>query len=225
MTDKPIVLLFIKAPFKGRVKSRLAAAVGDEAALELYKNFALDVIDASCTSGYPFRICFYPPDAEEAIAAWLVGHPAAPQFGNDLGERMELAFKQIFSEGFTSAILVGSDIPGIAPAVFHEALESLKKSDAVIGPSADGGYYLIGFNRSSFLTRVFRGISWSTETVFRDTMDILQGSSLRVHLVSRLKDVDTLADLKAFFERNRKSGADKSRTLAYLMKNVDRLFH
>jgi len=225
MTDKPIVLLFIKAPIKGRVKSRLAAAVGDEAALELYKNFALDVIGASCASGYPFRICFYPPDAEEVIATWLVGHPSAPQVGSDLGERMELALKKIFSEGFTSALLVGSDIPDISPAVLHEALEALKKSDAVIGPSADGGYYLIGFNRSSFLPRVFRGISWSTETVFRDTMDILQGSSLRVHLVSRMKDVDTLADLKAFFERNRISGPDESRTMAYLMKNADRLFH
>jgi rSAM/selenodomain-associated transferase 1 len=224
MPDKSIVLLFIKAPFKGRVKSRLAAAVGEEAALELYKNFILDIIDALSTSGYPFKICFYPPDAEEAITTWLIGHPAAPQDGNDLGERMELAFKKTFSEGFTSAILIGSDIPDLTPAVFHEALESLNENDAVIGPAADGGYYLIGFKQKSFLPRIFRGIPWSTDTVFRETMDILKESSLRVHLVPQWKDVDTLEDLKAFFERNRDSGLDESRTMTYLMKNRTRLF-
>ena len=225
MPDKSIVLLFIKAPFKGRVKSRLAAAVGEEAAFELYKNFILDIIDALSTSGYPFRVCFYPPDAEEAITTWLVGHPAAPQDGNELGERMELAFKKIFTEGFTSAILIGSDIPDLTPAVFHEALESLNDNDAVIGPAADGGYYLIGFNKRSFLPRIFRGIPWSTDTVFRETMDILKESSLRVHLVPQWKDVDTLEDLKALFERNRNSGFNESRTMTYLMKNRTRLFH
>ena len=225
MHDKSIVLLFIKAPFKGRVKSRLAAAVGEEAALELYKNFILDIIDALSTFGYPFRVCFYPPDAEEAITTWLVGHPAAPQDGNDLGERMELAFKKIFSEGFTSAILIGSDIPDLTPAVFHEAFESLNENDAVIGPAADGGYYLIGFNRRSFLPRIFRGIPWSTDTVFRETMDILKESSLRVHLVPQWKDVDTLEDLQAFFDRNKNSRFNESRTMTYLMKNRTRLFH
>jgi rSAM/selenodomain-associated transferase 1 len=225
MPNKSIVLIFIKAPFKGLVKSRLAAAVGEDTALELYKNFILDIIDSLSTSGYPFRICFYPPDAEEAITKWLVGHPAVPQDGNDLGERMELAFKKIFSEGFTSAILIGSDIPDLTPSVFHEALESLNENDAVIGPAADGGYYLIGFNRRSFLPRIFRGIPWGTDTVFRETMDILHESSLRVYLVPRWKDVDTLKDLKAFFERNRKSGFDESRTMVYLMKNRNRLFH
>jgi hypothetical protein len=225
MPDKSIVLLFIKAPFKGRVKSRLAAAVGEEAAFELYKNFILDIIDALSTSGYPFRIYFYPPDAEEAITTWLVGHPAAPQDGNELGKRMELAFKKIFTEGFTSAILIGSDIPDLTPAVFHEALESLNDNDAVIGPAADGGYYLIGFNKRSFLPRIFRGIPWSTDTVFRETMDILKESSLRVHLVPQWKDVDTLEDLKALFERNRNSGFNESRTMTYLMKNRTRLFH
>jgi len=225
MPEKSIVLLFIKAPFKGRVKSRLAAAVGEEAALDLYKNFILDIIDALSTSGYPFTIFFYPPDAEETITTWLVGHPAAPQVGSDLGERMELAFEKIFSEGFTRAILIGSDIPDLTPAVFHEALESLNENDAVIGPAADGGYYMIGFNRKSFQPRIFRGIPWSTDTVFRETMDIMQDSSLRVHLVPQWKDVDSLEDLKALFERNRNTGFNQSLTMAYLMKNAYRLFH
>jgi rSAM/selenodomain-associated transferase 1 len=132
---------------------------------------------------------------------------------------MELAFKNIFSEGFTSAILIGSDIPDLTPAVFHEALESLKKNDAVIGPAADGGYYLIGFNQKSFLPHIFRGIPWSTGTVFRETMDILDKSSLRVHLLPQWKDVDTLEDLKAFFDRNRDAGFDKSKTMTYLINN------
>jgi glycosyltransferase A (GT-A) superfamily protein (DUF2064 family) len=137
---------------------------------------------------------------------------------------MERAFGQIFSEGFTSAVLIGSDIPDLTPAVFHEALESLKTNDVVMGPAADGGYYLIGFNKSAFLPYIFHGIAWGTNTVFREAMSILHGASLRVHLVPEWQDVDTLDDLKSLFERNRDTIFDKSRTMAYLVKHRGRFF-
>jgi rSAM/selenodomain-associated transferase 1 len=220
MRNRSIILLFIRAPVKGKIKSRLAEAIGEDAALELYKSFILDIIDTIEKSGYPFGIFCHPPDAGEALAGWLGRHHHyLPQYGDDLGENMERAFGQIFSEGFTSAVLIGSDIPDLTPAVFHEALESLKTNDVVMGPAADGGYYLIGFNKGSFLPRVFHGITWGTNTVFRETMSILHGASLRVHLMPERQDVDTLDDLKSFFERNRDTTFDKSRTMAYLINN------
>jgi rSAM/selenodomain-associated transferase 1 len=225
MSEKPIVLLFIKAPIKGQVKSRLAADVGEETTLELYKNFVLDIVETVEKSAYPFRICFYPAESEKNVAAWLgQQYLYLTQEGSDLGLRMGNAFRRIFLEGFTSALLIGSDIPDLPSAVIQSAFESLKKNDVVIGPAADGGYYLIGFNNNSFLPRIFQGIAWGTNTVFLKTLDILKGASLRVHLAPEWKDVDALGDLRDLYERNRDTAFDKSRTMTYLIKHRERLF-
>lgn len=224
MLNGSMLLIFIKSPVRGQVKSRLAAAVGEEAALELYKNITLDVIDTAKGCGHPFRICFFPPDAEETISAWIGRkHSFMPQIGGDLGARMENAFKQIFSEGFSRAVLIGSDLPDLPAAVIEEAFKALTSNDAVIGPAADGGYYLIGFNSASFLPQVFHGIEWSTNTVFQETMDVLRRASLRVHRVSQWKDVDTLDDLKALLLRHEGREPTVSRTVTYL-KNKKGIF-
>jgi rSAM/selenodomain-associated transferase 1 len=220
MHDKSVILLFIKAPVRGQVKSRLAAAIGDEAALELYKSFILDIIDAVKKTGYPFRICYYPPDSGKAVASWLgVRYRFMPQHGNDLGERMENAFIRCFSEGFERAILIGSDLPDLAPAVLREAISSLAENDVVIGPASDGGYYLIGFHKRTFLPGMFHGITWSVGTVFQETMTILQNSALTVHQAPKWNDVDTVEDLKALCKRGKDTEFDKSRTMTYLINN------
>jgi rSAM/selenodomain-associated transferase 1 len=225
MPDKSTVLLFIKAPVKGQVKSRLAAAIGEEAALEVYGNFILDSIETAEKSGFPYKI-FYYPFADRTALSGLTGRELSimPQEGHDLGARMENAFLRTFAEGFASALLIGSDIPDLPSAVIQSAFESLKKNDVVIGPAADGGYYLIGFNNNSFLPRIFQGIAWGTNTVFLKTLDILKGASLRVHLAPEWKDVDTLGDLRDLYERNRDTAFDKSRTMTYLIKHRERLF-
>jgi len=217
MTDKPIILLFIRVPIKGQVKSRLAAELGEETALDLYTSFVLDIIDTLEGTGCPLRIYFYPRAAADAIASFLGRHcPLLPQEGKDLGERMENAFRQIFSEGYTRAILIGSDIPDLTPAVIRDALESLKTSDVVIGPAADGGYYLIGFRNGSLLPEIFRNKEWSTKRVFDETMGLLQNASLHIHVAPEWSDVDTMADLKTLALRSRDSVFDRSRTMTYL---------
>lgn len=220
MADKTLILLFIKAPVRGQVKSRLAAMIGEEAAFELYQCFVLDIIDTVKKAGHPFRICFYPPDAGQAVTSWLGGHwRFMPQEGRDLGQRMENAFARCFSEGFERAVLIGSDLPDLTPSLLQEAMSSLAKHDVVIGPASDGGYYLIGFHKRSLLPRLFHGIPWGTETVFRETMTILQDSSLAVHRAPQWNDVDTAEDLKALYERNKNGAFDNSRTMTYLIKN------
>lgn len=220
MSDKSAILLFIKAPVRGRVKSRLAAAIGDETALELYKNFIFDIIDSVNRTGYPFIICYYPPEAGPEVSSWLAGkYRIMPQQGGDLGERMENAFIRCFSEGFERAILIGSDLPDLTPAVLQEAMSSLAEKDAVIGPASDGGYYLIGFHKHTLMPRVFHGIPWSTETVFQETAAILQDSALLVHQAPRWNDVDTLEDLRALCKRSKNTEFDKSKTMTYLMNN------
>jgi rSAM/selenodomain-associated transferase 1 len=220
MPDKSIILIFVKVPLKGQVKSRVAAVVGDETALGLYKNFVLDVIDTVIKTGCPFRICYAPAEAGQAMTGWLnTDCPLKPQQGNDLGERMENAFIQCFAEGIERVVLIGSDLPDLAPAILHEALSSLARKDVVIGPAFDGGYYLIGFNRRSFLPKIFHGIAWGTATVFQDTIAILGDHALTVHRAPQWHDVDTSEDLKALCRRARDTGFDNSRTMDYCRIN------
>jgi rSAM/selenodomain-associated transferase 1 len=219
MPEKSVILLFIKAPIMGQVKSRLAAVIGKKAAFELYKCFILDIVDTIKKTGQPFKIFFYPPDALAAVTSWLGRRwHFMPQQGNDLGQRMENAFMRCFSEGFERAVLIGSDLPDLTPSVLHEAISSLAENDVVIGPAPDGGYYLIGFNKGTFMPRLFHGIPWSTETVFQETMTILQDSPLTVHRAPQWNDVDTAEDLKALFKRNKDGRFDNSRTMTYLKK-------
>lgn len=221
MPDKSVILLFIKAPVMGQVKSRLAAVIGKKAALELYKSFILDIVDTIKKTGHPFKICFYPPDAGAAVTSWLGRRwQFMPQQGNDLGQRMENAFTRCFSEGFERAVLIGSDLPDLTPSVLHEAITSLAENDVVIGPASDGGYYLIGFNKRTFMPRLFHGIPWSTETVFQETMAILRDSALTVHRAPQWNDVDTAEDLKALLKRNKDGRFDNSRTMTYLKKSA-----
>lgn len=222
MTDKSVVLLFVKAPVRGQVKSRLAAAVGEEAAVALYENFIFDTLEQMERTGYPIRIFVYPADAIEVVSSWLgKEHVCLPQTGNDLGERMEQALEHAFSEGWGRAVLIGSDLPDLPAEIINGAFTALETSDAVIGPAADGGYYLIGFNREGLPRHVFHNIEWSTETVFRETTDLLRAARLRVHVLPQWHDVDTIDDLKALRERLRTAENAGSRTCSYLETHGD----
>ncbi len=225
MHDNPIILLFMKAPVLGRVKSRLAEAVGEEAALDLYKRFVLDTLDMVTSVDVPLRICFDPSAGENAVSSWLgPGYELRPQQGGDLGQRMERAFAEAFAEGFGRAVLLGTDIPDLPRTVAAEAISALQDRDAVIGPSTDGGYYLVGFTATGFFPPAFLGIPWSTDRVLRDTLRILGEASVRVHLTPTWTDVDDLGGLRALLARAEGSGSRGSRTIEYLVHNRERLF-
>jgi len=225
MYDNPAIILFIKAPIKGQIKSRLAAAFGDAAVLELYQRFVLDTLDMVRSLSLPLRICFYPPDAGSLISAWLGKEQVyTPQQGKDLGERMEGAFDQVFLEGYDRAVLIGSDIPALRASIIDEAFTSLNGHDAVLGPAADGGYYLIGFTAEAFLPSVFHHIAWSTNTVCDETLSRFKRSGKQVHLLPELHDVDTKDDLRIFLDQHRNDPAGSSRTLAYLTEQEGTFF-
>jgi rSAM/selenodomain-associated transferase 1 len=217
MTDKRCVILFVKLPEKGKVKSRLARCMDEDLVLRLYENMVLDAIDMLTRGRFPFRICFTPPDARDRILEWLgQGYRAFPQTGYDLGDRMENAFEYVFPEDAEDALLIGSDIPGLTAEVMDEAFTALLTNDAVIGPAGDGGYYLIGFKKRSFKPVIFHDMVWSTKTVFRETMDKLHDASLRVHVLPELTDVDTVDDLKTLMSQARSPASESSRTRSFL---------
>ena len=191
------LLFFVKYPEKGKVKSRLAAVIGDDSAVRLYKNLVTQMLSTLRKGTFPFYICFFPKNTKKAIQDWLgCKYRYIPQNGRDLGERMKNSFVEVFKMGSKRVVLVGSDIPDLPLEFMEEAFSSLKKKDAVIGPAYDGGYYLLGFKDKTFSPRVFEGMPWGTETVFDKTVQALKRLGQKVHTLPYQRDIDTAEDLK-----------------------------
>lgn len=223
--SKSIIQFFVKIPRKVNVKTRLALEIGNDSAMILYKNFVSDIIDVLMSGETPFRIYFFPPDSKDEIKKWLGNSiECQPQNGDNLGERMKNAFLQSFSEGFEKTIIIGSDLPDIKNSIIDEAFSSLESNDAVIGPAFDGGYYLIGLKSSITMPDIFSGIRWSTNSVFRETINILKSSRLKVHILQELRDIDTMEDLYAFYMRNKGIEPGISKTMDYITKHKEALF-
>lgn len=214
------ILMFVKNPEEGMVKSRLASSIGDTVALDLYRCFVKDMMEMLTGAGYPFIIYFHPPYARNTIVQWLGDtHLLLPQTGENLGERMKNAFFEVFSKGYQNAILIGSDSPDLPGTLIEEAFLSLRDNGAVIGPSLDGGYYLIGFRADTFLPEVFDRMPWSTPEVFTRTVGIFQKEDFLIHILPQWRDVDTFDDLKALYVNNRGSSFAGSATMRYIEKN------
>ena len=216
------VLLFTKVPEKGKVKTRLSTHLNDEITLNLYKCFVTDLIESLKVGEYTLVIAFYPVELDDKVISWLgAEHSYTPQVGKHLGKRMENAFKDTFMEGFNEVLVIGSDIPDITPLLINKAFEAFKNHDAVIGPCVDGGYYLIGFTKKTFLPDIFKGIKWGTERVFKDTMGVFSKKNYKVYVLPKLRDIDRIEDLKAFYKKSKKTKYKYSKTLFYLSSIED----
>lgn len=211
------VLVFVKFPEAGRVKTRLARRITDARALELYRCFTADILETLSPWGQAVNICYHPPEAGERVRQWLgAGHAYQEQKGSDLGARMAGAFARTFSRGWAKAILVGTDSPDLPRDIIEEALNSLDQRGAVIGPAQDGGYYLIGFRASAYFPGIFENISWSSPDVFRKTLDIFERKAMEVHILPRWRDIDEYMDLEQFMRRHKRETSTAKNTTQYL---------
>jgi len=209
------LILFVKAPQVGKVKTRLGKGIGLSDSCELYRQFGLDLVQRLNTLPFPLLIFYAPAEQQSLIRSWLGEHQYFPQQGEDLGDRMTHAFEVGFKLGFKQLLILGSDSPDVPLSYVMQGQEALGQDNTVIGPSNDGGYYTLGFSQVSWCPRVFRGINWSTDTVFMDSLRILRSHSAPVQVLPQWFDVDTLTDLKAFYQRNRDSG-DVPNSVQYL---------
>lgn len=225
MDNKKCVLVFIKFPEKGKVKSRLSEAFDADMVLSLYECFVFDLLETLRKGTYTLGICFSPPETNENIVRWIgKGYTYMPQKGKDLGERMKNAFLDSFSEGFSEVVLIGSDIPDLTVEVIHQAF-AFDLYDASIGPASDGGYYLIGFTNKTFLPEIFKGIEWGTDTVFKQTMELFKSHKHKVRVLPVWHDVDRPEDVQGLYSRNRDTEFAASRTMRFLSANLGKLFN
>jgi len=220
MKSDCIIILFVKAPIQGHVKTRLAANLGAPMATGLYRCFVADIIHKITAVRLPLIIFYDPPGSLQMIRTWLGNHQTyAAQTGNTLGERMEQAFQHVFNAGIRRTVLMGSDLPDLPGENLTRALSALDTHDAVIGPSADGGYYLIGFTSRAFTARVFQGIRWSTDTVYQATMERFAEENRSIYELSPWPDIDTMSDLLALMERLKETPSHAPETAAYLKQS------
>lgn len=187
----------MRAPVAGRVKTRLAAAIGAEAALRIYRRLAEHAVAEARAAGddVAVRIHYTPADSEAEIRAWLGDAAYLPQSEAELGGRMRAAFEAAFADGFGRVVIIGSDLPGLSREVLGRAFHALGTHAAVLGPAADGGYYLLGMTK--MVPGIFDGVPWSTPRVLDETLARLRAAGIRPALLETLADVDEAADLPA----------------------------
>jgi uncharacterized protein len=179
-----------KHPAPGRVKTRLAAALGPERAAALYEAFVLDLAERLAPLGWPVTWAYWPREAP--FASILPGARCRAQEGRDLGERMSHAIAVELADGAGSVVVIGADAPHLDTSLLGEAAERLADdADLVLGPADDGGYYLIGLRAST--PAVFTGVAWGTSRVLAETL--ARAGGLRTRLLEPCFDVDTPADL------------------------------
>jgi rSAM/selenodomain-associated transferase 1 len=218
-TPNQCILLFLRAPERGLVKTRLAASLGNDTALSLYRHFVEDILAMLSRTGFPVILWGHPEARLDRIASWLGPElPLRPQAGEDLGRKMANAFSEAFADGFDKVVLVGSDIPDLPPRIIRDAFSALDQAGAAIGPAADGGYYLVAFRKSAFLPEAFENISWSTEQVLPQTLARFQKGGMPVRLLEQWQDIDTIEDLKALSARHPEDISAAPGTLAYIRK-------
>ena len=221
MMQNRCLIVFVKYPQPGQVKSRLAEDFDSDFAALLYKAFVFDILECAMKGNWHLRLFFYPPEKETEIKKMFGNdHEYRPQRGADLGARMKNAFDDCFSGGFKSVVLIGSDFPDLPLKIIEDAFAALDSPrDAVIGPAVDGGYYLIGFRYDKFLPAVFEGLTWSTVSVFPETLKILQTCGYQTEIIQEWQDVDTRDDLINLMERNKSTVFADSQTMKYLTAN------
>lgn len=192
------VLYFVKYPEPGKVKTRLAKTLGFEKAAQIYRQLAEMNLRILTPLHKPDTlnviIVFDPADRYEEMRAWLSAqYDYLPQKGADLGDRLRNAFRHAFKEGFHKVIAMGSDMLCLSPDLILQAFRRLDQDDVVIGPSRDGGYYLLGLLKET--PSLFQNIPWSTSSVLTSTLAFIQEQRLSYSLLEELEDVDQVENL------------------------------
>ncbi|MEQ8712166.1 MAG: TIGR04282 family arsenosugar biosynthesis glycosyltransferase [Cyclobacteriaceae bacterium] len=185
------LIIFVKNPIPGRVKTRLAKDIGDEKAVWVYRKLLQRTADA-----------IRPLNINKAV--WYGDHVNDDDLWNglkkyqqpegDLGHRMKSACERSFEES-TKVCIIGSDCPQLRTEIIEEAFVALNHHDFVIGPAEDGGYYLLGM--SSFIPSVFESVEWSTSKVFEQTVARIAAAGASYHTLEKLRDVDDMRDVDA----------------------------
>ena len=195
---KKLLIVFVKNIKLGKVKTRLAKTIGDEAAFEVYKELIAITEKATSTINFDKVIYF----SDSIVETKWINSEKRVQLGVDLGARMKNAFTDGFNLGYEDIILIGSDLPDISKIIIESGFKTLKINEVVFGPAEDGGYYLIGMSKlHSF---IFDDKPWSQSHLLDVSLNELNKNNVGFSLLEILNDIDTYEDLIAsnFYKNN-----------------------
>jgi rSAM/selenodomain-associated transferase 1 len=188
------VVVFAKAPVPGRVKTRLAEAIGANAAADLHRAFLADLAETVASTGATGYLALAGDEHHTGFDPYREhGFDFVTQGQGDLGDRLARVTSDLFARGHNKVVVVGSDSPTLQARHFAEAFAALERVPVVLGPSFDGGYYLIGLD--SPYPEVFADIAWSTTAVASQTLSRCRQHGLLWDLLGFWYDVDTIDDL------------------------------
>ncbi|MDO8749653.1 MAG: TIGR04282 family arsenosugar biosynthesis glycosyltransferase [Dehalococcoidia bacterium] len=194
--SRPALAIMARAPIPGQVKTRLQPYLTPQQSADLYLAFLQDTLEMAVSARACDVFLAFTPIDEELLFQGLV--PASvglfAQCDGDLGQRMCRIFQQLHQEGHSPVLIVGTDIPTLQPRHLTGALERLRDNAVCLGPSRDGGYYLIGAH--DVHPRLFQGVPWGTATVLQATLERAKAAGLQVALLDACSDIDTVEDLR-----------------------------
>lgn len=185
-----------RVPLPGQTKTRLMTHFTGEECARLHCAFLEDLI-LLLTHDVKLPACvfFAPAENLQPLRQLVNGRlPLVPQEGNTLGERMAAAIRWGLDRGYGGVLVVGSDLPTLPAAIFQEAVSQLAHSDVVLGPTLDGGYYLVAMKEN--YPQIFQEVAWGTGDVFASTIARIQRMNLKISILRPWNDVDTFADLQ-----------------------------
>ena len=197
------LLVFARLPERGRVKTRLAESIGDDAALAAYQTMLRDLL-ASIGQPSPeteIEILWAPTETAngESLANAFGNLPTAMQTGETLGDRLSMAFSERFFFHATQKIVaIGVDDPSLSRELIDHALALLDSCEWVVGPAEDGGYYLIGCRAAAFDPSIFQDVAWSTDSVFTTTISKIAEWQSNVAVLPVRWDIDVVADWERY---------------------------
>jgi hypothetical protein len=189
---KRALIIFVRKPEKGKVKTRLAATIGEEAALLVYQKLLHHTAIVAQRAAVDTFVFFDGGIVTNDEWTWerVIKRK---QGGGDLGKRMQAAFTEVFHEGYSEVVIIGSDCPELTTEHLRSAFTALQNYDVVIGPASDGGYYLLGMREN--YPHLFQNIYWSTAAVYQQTCAAMQRNNLSFFALPVLTDVDEEKDL------------------------------
>ena len=221
---KNALIIFIKTPIPGLVKTRLQPDLTETESAELYSAFLKD-LDHTFYNQDEF-VCWYAVSPEnfqkDPLDKIIHLKNYFIQEGQDLGERMNHAFQALFSKGYNRVVLIGSDLPTISVDIIRQALEGLESNGCMVGPSRDGGYYLIALSR--LFSDIFEKLPWSTSDVLKKTIDILVKKGLTYSLLPESEDIDTYKELISFYQNYKEKDIKDPDFPTHTWKIVYKLF-
>lgn len=189
---KQALLIFAKNLIYGKVKTRLAATIGNDVALSVYQRLLKHT--EAITNYLPVEKMVFYSDYIEKKDIWEHEvYNKQVQSGNDLGERMQNAFAYAFNEGNREIAIIGTDCLELTSAIIMNSFEWLKSNDVVIGPATDGGYYLLAMKKLHY--PLFQNINWGTDEVLKQTLSICRQLNLSIYQLPQLSDIDIENDL------------------------------